>query len=304
MWQAAGYYDESDDNEKAYAVAGFIGHQHDCVHFDLAWRERILNKYGIKYFKASELNSGTGEFARFRDNPKELTARFSEREKALFNQIKIETIDLIVEFDTLVGIGAVLLLPDYHRLVGEYASIGKMLLAPYHFCANTMMMESGFIMQKLNASSRPLQYGLLRPVFDSHEQYSGRTKQMFDEFRRNNPITSEFLLPPIYESDQDYLMLQAADNLAYESRRLVISTDFDTHIPERKAMKRLKERVYKIYKLNYVGLKMICEAQEPESIPFEINIHNRQELLRKLEDIQESVHESNTREQAKSAAIR
>jgi hypothetical protein len=61
MWQMAGYYDESDDNDRAYAVAGFMGHQHDCVHLDMAWKERILDKYDLKYFKASELNSGKGE---------------------------------------------------------------------------------------------------------------------------------------------------------------------------------------------------------------------------------------------------
>src|SRR5947209_20352106 len=27
MWHVAGYYDESDDNERAYSMAGFLGHQ-------------------------------------------------------------------------------------------------------------------------------------------------------------------------------------------------------------------------------------------------------------------------------------
>lgn len=39
MWQMAGYYDESDDFQRGYAVAGLLGHQHDLVHLDLAWRE-------------------------------------------------------------------------------------------------------------------------------------------------------------------------------------------------------------------------------------------------------------------------
>jgi hypothetical protein len=68
---------------------------------------------------------------------------------------------------------------------------------------------------------------------------------------------------------------------------LLITSEFDTHIPERIAMKRLKERVYKIYKLNYDALKAICEAQQPDKIPLEANIHNRHELLKTLEDIEE-----------------
>lgn len=116
MWHAAGYYDESDDNEKAYAVAGFIGHQQDCVHLDLAWRDKVLDKYGIEYFKASELNAGTGQFAKFRDDPSNVKAKFSAREKAVFDEIKIASIDVILNFDMLLGIAAVVLLPDYYRI--------------------------------------------------------------------------------------------------------------------------------------------------------------------------------------------
>jgi hypothetical protein len=72
VWHAAGYYDESDDNERAYPVAGFLGNQNDCVHLDFGWRERILEKYELEYFKASELEWGTGEFAKFRDDPNNL----------------------------------------------------------------------------------------------------------------------------------------------------------------------------------------------------------------------------------------
>jgi hypothetical protein len=93
MWTAAAYFDESDDNNRAYAVAGFLGHQHDCVHLDMAWKERLLNKYQIDYFKASELEWGIGQFAKFRDNPEHLDAKFSDREKTLFKAIKIESIE-------------------------------------------------------------------------------------------------------------------------------------------------------------------------------------------------------------------
>lgn len=287
MWVAAGYYDESFDVERGYAVAGFIGHQHDCVHLDLAWRERVLKKYGLKYFKASELEWGTGEFAKFRDDPtpENLGALFSDREKALFKTIKVEVIDLILEFDLLIGVGAVLMLPDYHRIFAEYSAMGKTLPLPYFFCAQLVMMESGFIMHRINDQSHESQQGVLRPVFDSHEEYSGRAKQMFDDFARKNPISASSLLPPLYASDTDYVAIQAADTLAYECRRLLLTSEYDTHIPERIAMKRLKERVYKIYKLNYPALKAIMEAQRPDAIPLEAEISNRHELLQALDSL-------------------
>lgn len=278
MWQAAAYFDESDDNDRAYAIAGFLGHQHDCVHFHWAWEERLLQKYELAYFKASELNAGKGQFAKFRDNADELDARFSEREKKLFDQIKIESIDIIVEFSLIQGFGAVLMLPDYYRLLDEYKSIGQLLPAPYFFCAQLVMMEAGFIIDAVNAGRPSCQQGLVRPVFDSHEQYSGRAKQMFDLFAQKNPLCSQYLLSPQYEDDKKYLILQAADNFAYEARRLVITQEYAKHIPERAAMKRLKERVLRIYKLNYEGLRAIMDSQKPDMIPIKPKIENKMTL--------------------------
>lgn len=275
MWQAAAYFDESDDNKQAYAVAGFLGHQQDCVYLDWEWKERLLDEYQLDYFKASKLEYGRGQFAKFRDNPDQGNAKFSDREKALFRKIKTESIDIILKFDLIVGFGAVLMLPDYHRLLSEYKEVGKTLPAPYFFCAQLVMMESGFIMDEFNADRPESQRGLVRPVFDSHEKYGPRAKQMFDAFEQKNPLCSHYLLPPLYEDDRVYLMLQAADNLAYEVRRLLITSEYDKHISERRAMTRLKERVYRIYKLNYQSMRMIMDGQRPDVIPIRPEIENK-----------------------------
>lgn len=279
MWHAAAYFDESGDSDRAYAMAGFMGGQHDCVHLDLAWRERILEKWNLEYFKASELESGTGQFAQYRDNPQNLDAAFSQREKDLFRQIKTESIDLILDVgEYLVGFGVVLVLPDYYRISEECRALGKIVPAPYFFCSNLMLMESGVIMNEINQSAAPMNRGLVRPVFDSHEEYSGRAKAGFDDFCATNPLCSQYLLPPYYENDQQYLVLQAADNLAYECRRLLITTDFQTALPERRAMLRLKERVYKIYKLNYEGLKVIIETNQAALPTLQPEIQNARNL--------------------------
>jgi hypothetical protein len=78
----AGYFDESDDNERAYSIGGFIGNQFDCLHLEWAWKDRLPDPYNLKCFKASELEAGYGEFRKFRDDPNNLDARFLPREKA------------------------------------------------------------------------------------------------------------------------------------------------------------------------------------------------------------------------------
>ena len=274
MFCAAGYFDESDDNYRAFSVAGFLGHQRDCVYLHWAWEERILKPYHLEYFKASELNAGTGQFAQHRDNPKgNLNALFSQREKELFNRIKTESIDVFLDF-LLIGIGAVVMLPDYYRLSEEFKAADKVLPDPYFLCAQLVMMESGLIIGEINESTSPLQKSYVRPNFDNQETYKGKTKLMFDDFKTKNPLCSRWLLPPNYEDEKDYIALQAADNLAYECRRLLITEEYDTHIPERKAMTRLKERIYKIYKLNYDGLKAIMESQSSNTIPIAPEVKN------------------------------
>jgi hypothetical protein len=275
MWQVAGYFDESDDNDLGYAIAGFIAHQLDCVHLHWAWEEKIIKKYEIEYFKASELEYGMGQFAKFRDNPDDLEARFSERERDFFTEIKTASIDVILEQDQMHGIGATLVLPDYYRLLDEYKHVGKALPAPYFLCAQLVMMEAGFIVNDLNYGAPLTQRALVRPVFDSHEEYSGRAKQMFDEFVRKNPLCSSYILPPHYEDDKKYLVLQAADNLAYESRRLMRRQEFDTHILKRTSWERLSKRVERIYKLNYKALKTIMDSQSPDVIPIRPKIDNK-----------------------------
>lgn len=55
---------------------------------------------------------------------------------------------------------------------------------------------------------------------------------------------------------------------------ILIIEEYGKHLPERKAMTRLKENIWKIYKLNYVGLKAIMEGQQHDQIPIEPEIEN------------------------------
>jgi Protein of unknown function (DUF3800) len=274
----AAYFDESNDHERAYCVGGFIGAQLDCVHLDWAWKERILDAYKLKYFKASELEHGTGEFRQHRENPNHADARFTEREKALFTEIKTKTIDIFLDAQFLISFGAVVVLPDYHRLVDEFKVRGFDLPAPYWFGAQVCFMEAGYIMDYLNDGTPKSQQSQVSPIFDAHEEYGRKAKQVFDAFREKNPKWSKWVLNPHYEDDQDYIVLQVADNLAYEIRKLMIKDAFNEVRPERKAMTRLKQRIWKIYKLNYEGLKKVMEAQT-NVIPIGPDIHNPSTLL-------------------------
>lgn len=269
----AAYFDESDDNQRGYGVGGFLGNQFDCVHLEWAWQRDILAKYKLKYFKASELEYGHGEFRKFRDDPNNPKAPFSQREKALFKEVKTKTVDIFLNAEFLVGFGAVVVLPDYHRLVEELNRAALAIPEPYWFGAQVVYMEAGWIMNYLNEDEPPSQRASVRPIYDDHEEYGRRAKRIFDDYRDKNPLWSKWLLSPHYESDKNYVVLQVADNLIYEMRKLVIKDAFNEVRPERIAMQRLKERIWKVYKLNYQALKAIMERPANEN-PIEPEIAN------------------------------
>jgi hypothetical protein len=264
MWLVAGFFDESTDQDSggvSYTVAGFIGNQLVTAILELRWRD-ILNKYKLDYFKASELNAGMGQFQKLRDDPTNTKWRpFSEREKQIFQAIKTDFTDVIIGCgDGLYGIGAVVILPDLERLRAEYGH-AKALPVPYFICANMVMVEAGTEMISQNAGCPPSKLCWLRPIFDEHEEYSGRAKQSWDLFTDKNPQSGKYLLPPHYESELTYLTLQAADNLAFEVRKLAFAQE--KNLPTRIPMKRLIQgrNIIKIYKFDYDALKMVADAQ-------------------------------------------
>lgn len=272
MWLSAGFFDESTDEQTegtCYVVAGFIGAQLVTAKLELRWRD-LLNKYEIEYFKASELSAGTGQFQKFRDDPSEYNFRpFSQRELDQFKEINTAFTDVIVNAEALYGIGAAVILPDLERLQAEYPHANK-LPRPYFMCAQLVLVEAGNEMLRENRPPRGHETCFLRPIFDSHEEFSSRAKQAWDGFCEKNPNCSKFLLPPHYESDKDYLTLQAADLLAFEVRKLVFMQRRNMQ-KRREPFKRMVQagNIIRTFKVNYEALKLIADANigsNPEEI--------------------------------------
>lgn len=259
---AVGFFDESTDEDLegiSYTVAGFCSHNKISAQMELRWRD-LLNHYNLEYFKASELNAGQGQFRQFRDDPSCTEwRRFSDREKTVFAEIKTAFTDVIAQSaDSIYGVGAVVILPDYERLLAESSAARKVLRYPYYIAAQWVLIEAGLNVTKQNKSHSPGDKVWIRPVFDSNETYSGRMKQVFDSFCADNPLAAAPMLPPYYEDDKQYLSLQVADNLAFEIRKYVEC--IMTHRKQRKALERIAGCFFHVYNLNYSSLKAIVDA--------------------------------------------
>jgi len=156
----------------------------------------------------------------------------------------------------------VVILPDLARL-REIHPPAERLPRPYFLCANMNMVEAGFLMIEQNEGYRGHDLVWLRPIFDSHEEYSGVAKLSWDNFRTKNPKASKYLLPIHYESEKEYLTLQAADNLAFEVRKIVTNLKDPRKLPVRKSFKRVVQAgsLVRLYIFDYDVLQVLADVQ-------------------------------------------
>jgi hypothetical protein len=276
-----GYFDESTDEateNRCYSVCGYVADGASALELGFAWGD-LLRKHNLKYFKASEIEYGFGEFRQYRDNPDDPSVPLSKREKEKIVEIKSDFVSAICR-SNVYGIGTVLLLRDYELLMFENAAAKRNLAHPWYLCSSFTLMASGFLMNDANRRHPPQMTGFLRPIFDWQEEYQGKFVASFPNFCRKNPESSRFLLPPHFEMEQDYKCLQAADCLAYEARKLLLKVEYDDSPgrPMRMAMQRLGERMFKIYLLNYEGMKVIAENQTADRIPIQPAMENVMDL--------------------------
>lgn len=264
MLLVAGYFDESaygESEERVFTIAGYIASGAPAVQLELRWRD-LLGKYKLEYFKASELESGIGEFAKFRDNPATASKdRFTEREKTLFKDIKKDFVDLLCKQCDLIAISATVHMQHLKAFRHDKPDEFRKLPSFYQLCGQIVMMEAGFLMAETNAHNSAIYQGLLRPIFDSHQEFGPSFEAGFDAFRQKNPNASRFLLNPKFEDDRTYLCLQAADLFAYEIRRTVSNYFFEPDRNVRIAAARLFPQISKTYVLDYAALETLAGWQ-------------------------------------------
>jgi hypothetical protein len=264
----AAYYDES--NEKpGFSLAGYAAPYQTWIHLDWTWRE-LLKKWKLAYFKASECENLFGECSQYRDHPTDLKSALNPNERSRLIEIKTDFVDAICKHsDDLQGYGAVVVVDDFERIVSEDTSARELLMdKPYYICFQLCLVAAAMPARDFNLRQPKENHVYVKPIFDSHEEYSGLAKRLFDRFLEGNPRSAEVLLPPDFEDDKVVSALQVADTLCYEARKHLtrkIANPQDEYI--RKPLERLRPFVYRIYKLDYQALKLIVARQGSDYIP-------------------------------------
>jgi Protein of unknown function (DUF3800) len=261
------YFDESDE-KPVFSLAGYSAALDTWLHLDWRWQE-LLEHWNLEYFKASECENGLGQFAKYRDDPNDLRSELKRKERERLKEIKTQFIDAICDHhDDLQGYGTAVAVEDFARIISEDKLARQLFMdKPYYVAAQLCLVDAAMSARDAN-TRRPGDAQIeVRPVFDSHEEYSGIVKVMFDKFAKKNPRSAEILLPPTYDDDRCCSPLQVADTLAYEIRKLFTQQirnpdEMQARVP----LVRLRPAIYHIYALDYDGLKTIVANQSPDSI--------------------------------------
>lgn len=261
------FFDESDE-KPSFSLAGYSAAYDTWLHLDWAWTD-LLKKWKVGYFKASECENLIGEFAQYRNNPADFKTPLTPDEYARAVEAKIAFVDAICkQGDDLKGYGAVVVLKDFEKLISENSEASRLFMdKPYYLCFQLCLVAAAMPTRDANQTRSGDDRIQIRPIFDSHKEYSRIANTLFQEFKVKNPRSSEVLLPPGYDDDVESSALQVADNLAYEVRKLLTRQISKGDDFMRKAMERLRPFTYRMYRLDYDALKLIIDRQDPDFIP-------------------------------------
>jgi hypothetical protein len=245
------YADDSSDrlHESILCAGSFLGWARDFYYAGVDWQAR-LEKDGIKYFRATECESLTGEF-----KPKEGLRLDEARARALMVRHDLEK---IIEKSGIGCISASMIWNDFRELVAEN---GK---ARTHYGTDAVifiykrLIKATCTLLERDWSETP---GLkVAFTFDSHNRWR-QAEEAYEELRQTDPTCARRMLHAGHADDQDYPALQMADLMAHEARFKTVSS-LEESSTERPVFKALAAH-HNIYFMGVMGkAEMLADLAE------------------------------------------
>lgn len=254
----AAYFDESSDSY-CFSVSGYVAGYATWVDFDWRWRD-VLRKWNIKYFKSSECETLVGEFLKYRTDPQHPRAPMAKEDKDTARRARTDFTDVICQLqNSLCGIGTVVIKNDFERIISESEKARFIFgCEPYFMGLQVCLTRMVTRLEKDNGPMVGKHY--IKPIFDTHEEFSGRAKVLYDKFKGKNPNVAAVLLPLSYDDDLETTALQASDFLTYEVRKYLLGEDVEKR-PPRISLERISPTIYAIDRLDYAHLVDILNRQ-------------------------------------------
>jgi hypothetical protein len=215
------YMDESFDKQPAgiFAVGGILGRGVAVFELERGW-EKLLKcpEIDIGYFKASECQSGTGEFAKFVADPKHITAD----ERAKLDSISHSFLRLIahpVPFDSrsfLCVQGTGVVQADFYDIIKDPKARAILGASPYWLAYGLAMIQCAWTMKELGEGQ---QRHYVSFDCDQDQEHSPAAEEIYENLKTANPNASEYMGSFSSVDEKKCLAVQAADAAVFEVRR-------------------------------------------------------------------------------------
>jgi hypothetical protein len=217
------YMDESFDPvhggvpKGVFVAGGLLGEGNPYFELERRWKKlRERPDIDIEYFKASECERGSGQFAKFCAIPEHPTPT----EKAKLDSISYEFFDLIVKpipFDPnphlfIFGVGVVQ--EEFYEVIRADPNARAVLGDdPYRLTYDFAMIECARAVKEVGKGD------CVAFVCDEHETYSRLATEAYRNLKEKNPNAAAHMASFSYMDDKMCEPLQAADAAVFEVRR-------------------------------------------------------------------------------------
>jgi hypothetical protein len=218
------YMDESIDPKKSgiFAVGGLLGRGVAIFELERRWEKlRKRPDIGIKYFKASECERGTGEFAKFVAEPRNITTD----ERVKLEAVSHQFLETIVDprhygnYLTLAGVGIVQ--EDFYDVIQDANARAILGSSPYRLAYDLAMIQCAAAMKQLwtRDDGSVVCHEDVSFVCDENEEYSPLASQAYRNLKQTNPVAAQYMATFSSADDKKCEPLQAADAIIFEIRR-------------------------------------------------------------------------------------
>jgi hypothetical protein len=280
------YLDESFDMKKSgfYAVGGYIGGGVAVFELERQW-ESLLTKHKLEYFKASECESGKGQFAHYVVDPKKIMAE----ERAKLDGISHEFCRLIgnpVKFDDRAFFalyGTAIVQKDFYDLIKQSKAKAILGETPYRLGYDLAMIQAAWAIKHLD--KRRSKHGVSF-VCDEVEEHADTAPMAFLELKRKNREAAQYMGTFSMADEKRCAPLQAADAVIYEVRKVLKYQfkDWETRLREQFQIFADRRVMFYIGHSNREQLEWIVANHKPGE-PFKLDELMKAQLGKNIDKI-------------------
>lgn len=234
--------DESTDKERrhVFVVAGYIARQSEWTEIERKWQLR-LEKANMQYFKNSEYQRLSGEFAQFRKYPK-------PQGRLEAKKLKDDLLG-ILQNAAAAGIAVGVLLKDYRSIRKNQRARKVLPKDPYMGTYLEAIIQVAGDLREQMPRTETVAF-----LIDSHD-LAASVMDVYPELKKHNPLCAEWMGSIMAKSDRQSPALQAADLLAAECKDVLVEQI--TTPDDRTLRDSFKQRVGREVRVCYMNKKFL-----------------------------------------------